>query len=129
MNKSILKVILVAIPLLAFVPAMAQFDNAFQSTSTMAGSGSQYASSPTMVASYECAVPNRGRTTGHDFADRDGNGLCDNCNLPSTNHNAGTDTGETEVENQIPLGPALPALLLLAGAYTAVIALRRRKQA
>jgi len=109
MNKSILKLILVAIPLLASVPAMAQFDNAFQSTSTMAGSGSAYASDPTITANGTveepiATAPNRGRTT------------------PGTPGGGGTQQGS-------PIGSALPTLLLLAGAYTAVIALRRRKQA
>jgi len=115
MNKSILKLILVAIPLLAFVPAMAQFDNAFQSTSTMAGSGSEYASDPTIgadgAASYSSAPQsNRGRTIG---------------NLPGTEG----ELSDQQTYDPTPLGSALPALLLLAGAYTAVIALRRRQQA
>jgi len=110
MNKSILKVILVAIPLLASVPAMAQMDNAFQSTSTMAGSGSAYASDPTIgsngMVEQPAATPNRGRTA----------------------FTPGEGKEEDHQVDDTPIGSALPALLLLAGAYAGVVAVKRRLQ-
>jgi len=133
MNKTIIKVFLVAIPLVASVPAMAQF----QYTSTMTGSGSAYASDPMFgadgAATYSSA-PNRGRTATMDCThyDADYNSTCDWCGEECTKGqgvNSGTGGGSTDPQNQLPLGPALPALLLLAGAYAVVVALRRRQQA
>jgi len=110
MNKSILKLILVAIPLLASVPAMAQF----QSTSTMAGSGSAYASDPTIGADGAATY-----ATAQSAIRRGA--------LPGTE---GGDDPNKEVQTWgSPIGPALPTLLLLAGAYAGVVAVRRRKQA
>jgi len=112
MNKSIFKVFMVIIPLLAFVPAMAQFDNAFQSTSAMAGSGSNYASAPSInsygQATYGDVVPNRGRTDEWDDIDDPDNPEGD--------------------DNPNPIGSAVPAMLLLAGTYAGVVAIRRRRQ-
>lgn len=107
MNKNRLKTLLILLPLLASVPAWGQFDNAFQSTSTMMGSGSPYASNPTInsngQAIYGDYVPNRGRTV-------------EGISTP----------GDDDDDTIVPVGSAVPVLLLLAGGYAAVVALRRR---
>ena len=102
MNKNRLKKLLIILPLLASMPAWGQLDNAFQSTSTMPGSGSAYASDPTigdngMVEQPADIVPNRGRTN------------TPNPERPST-----------------PIGDAVPFLLLLAVGY-GVVAFCHRK--
>lgn len=85
---------------------------AFQSTSTMVGSGSAYSSSPTLdedgMATYSGAPsgPKRAPSTP---------------GTPST-------PGQGEKENQFPLGDGILPLMLLIGAYCGFVALRRRKK-
>jgi len=116
MNKLILKVFILIVPLLATVPAVAQFESSFQSTSSMMGSGSNYSSNPMIgsdgTATYSDYTPSRGRTGREDEGD-----------------NAGSGTQVIDPNGQqTPLGSAVPAMLLLAGAYAGVVAVRRRQQ-
>ncbi len=119
MNKNRLKTLLILLPLLAALSPWGQFDNAFQSTSTMPGSGSPYASNPGIngagQATYGDYVPNRGRTEGEGEDDDDDSDI--------HHGESGTD------RPGLPVGSAVPALLLLAGGYAAVVAYRRRRQA
>ena len=85
---------------------------AFQSTSTMVGSGSAYSSSPMLTE----------------------NGLATYSGAPSGPKRApstpGTPSppGQGEKENQFPLGDGILPLMLLIGAYCGFVALRRRKK-
>ena len=84
---------------------------AFQSTSTMVGSGSAYSSSPTLdedgMATYSGAPsgPKRAPSTP---------------GTPST-------PGAGEKENQFPLGDGILPLLLMAMLFAGFVALRRKK--
>ena len=83
----------------------------FQSTSTLAGSGSAYSATPMLAedgtATYEGAGGSR-RT-------------------PSTPGTPYTP-GQGEEENQFPIGDALIPLLLMVMAYATYLLLRRRKR-
>jgi hypothetical protein len=86
----------------------------FQSTSTLAGSGSAYSATPTLdedgTATYE------GASSGPRRAKMGGTGTP---GTPST-------PGQGSQENQFPLGDAFIPLLLMVMAYATSILLRRR---
>ena len=99
---------------------------AFQSTSTMTGSGSTYSANPTLnndgTATYNGAstAPTQGPRRAKK-ADADGDGIDD-------------ETGEIvpitpDPSSQIPLGDAVLPLLLCALAFCGVVYLRRRRSA
>ncbi len=120
-------VALMALPALAqtFGTQKAEQPNAaFQSTSTMMGSGSTYSANPTLnndgTATYNGAstAPTQGPRRAKKV-DADGDGVDD-------------ETGEPvpitpDPSSQIPLGDAVLPLLLLSLAFCGVIYLRRRK--
>jgi len=120
MNKLILKVFILIVPLLATVPAVAQFDNAFQSTSSMAGSGSAYASDPSINSYGQATYSTYGSSRGRTLTPSGGGG--GESSETETDPNNPGDPGLT------PIGSAVPALLLLAGVYAGVVAVHRRRQ-
>ena len=96
----------------------------FQSTSTMRGTGSSYSSNPMInrngTAAYSCSSP----VGGPLRAKKDGN--------PFDNGSGGTvNIGEVVNPNEpgTPLGDALVPLALMALAFGAVVAVRRRRSA
>ncbi len=86
----------------------------FQSTSTLAGSGSAYSATPTLAEDGTATYEGAG---GPRRAEMGGTGTP---GTPST-------PGQGSQENQFPLGDALIPLLLMVMAYATYLLLRRRK--
>ena len=108
--------------LLVSMPAMAQWGNdnqvgasapstTFQSTSTMSGSNSAYASNPNIDNDGMAAAPSNRRTIG-----------------ARRNDEIGNPTVDPEDEGNEPIGDAILPMLLLAAAYGAVRVYRRKRR-
>lgn len=109
MKKYLVVIALLSITISLSAQSFAEMpSSSFGSTSSMMGSGSSYASDPSLnaygMAEAPTYAPNRGRTAGVVTPSDD----------PADDYNQ-------------PIGDAVPFLLLLAGGYAAFAALRRRK--
>ena len=114
-NKNMKRIvmILMAVALIA-LPTMAQQDQ-WQSTSTMQGSGSAYSAQVTEVGATSA---NEMVTTTYSSA-----------KAPSGPRRViGTNSDGGEGSNDSPIGDAVLPLMLMALAYAAVIAFRKRKE-
>ena len=107
--------------LLVSMPAMAQWGNdnqvgasapstTFQSTSTMSGSNSAYASNPNIDNDGMAAAPSNRRTIG-----------------VRRNDDINNPTVDPEDEGNEPIGDAIFPLLMAAGAFLLMKVLRRRR--
>lgn len=92
----------------------------FVSTSSLAGSQSTYASTPVM--------DNNGKAVGFAYTVQRRVRLMTAETLTDDDERQGGTPGQIIVE-PLPIGTAVPVLLLLAGIYAGVVALRRRKLA
>ncbi len=109
-----------ALPALAqtFGTQQAEQPNAaFQSTSTMMGSGSTYSANPTLNSDGTAAYDGASASSGPRKAKKDGEGIW----------GGGTVTNEDPNGPGTPLGDAVLPLLLCALAFCGYLYLRRRK--
>ncbi|MBR6168073.1 MAG: hypothetical protein IKQ50_06555 [Paludibacteraceae bacterium] len=125
MRKKLVLLMILAAALMA-LPALAQTfganqaeqpNAAFQSTSTLTGSGSSYSANPTLnsdgTASYNGATTTSTQNNGPRRAKK----------------NDGTDPITPSEDSQIPVGDALLPLLLMSLAFCGYLYLRRKRSA
>ena len=110
----------------------------FQSTNTMMGSGSRYASQPRLSTRGQAIYSTMGTPSGPrraKKADLDGDGFDDETGAPVNPNPWGTGEGQQTVDNTdpnspgTPIGDAVLPLTLMCMLAAGVVYLRRRKMA
>ena len=118
MRKIMILVVMVAafaLPTMAQNYEAQQPNSAFQSTSTMMGSGSSLSSNPTINENGTATTPS------YSPAKASGSGPRKAGSLPGKPTNGDGDDGNT------PIGDAVLPLMLLLGVYCSILVIRRNK--
>lgn len=116
--------IIMAVALIA-LPTMAQ-QQEWKSTSTMQGAGSTLSPNVQQVGAVH--VPSMATTTSQSYSPAKAPGMRREEGLPTGGDQTQTDPGDT-TDTSSPIGDAMLPLMLMAVAFGAYVALRRKRTA